>query len=164
MQLLNTSGNQDQCYYNFKCAYPLSVLSAFNNIWSNIGYVILGLFFLFVVWCRNKRYTKRQESDADYVNVSVIIQSTYVWFVTILSYRHMACLSTLVYIMPWVLLWSLRALWVHFTTSVPQTQTFSLVSQLYTLYKILHDHPGQMFRYCLHVYHWGNFLGESVSE
>uniref|UniRef100_A0A1I8H4A9 SID1 transmembrane family member 1 n=1 Tax=Macrostomum lignano TaxID=282301 RepID=A0A1I8H4A9_9PLAT len=45
-QILRISGNQDICYYNFYCARPLGVISAFNNIFSNIGYVALGLLFL----------------------------------------------------------------------------------------------------------------------
>ena len=51
-QILNTSGNQDKCYYNFKCANPLGIISSFNNVWSNIGYVLLGILFLFIVWFR----------------------------------------------------------------------------------------------------------------
>ncbi len=73
LQLLNSSGNQDQCYYNFKCAYPLGVLSAFNNIWSNVGYVILGFFFLAVVFFRNRMYTKRRRGSANIVDVSCLI-------------------------------------------------------------------------------------------
>ena len=46
------SGDQDLCYYNFKCARPLWRLYAFNNIFSNLGYVTLGVLFLFVVWRR----------------------------------------------------------------------------------------------------------------
>ncbi|KAI1242224.1 hypothetical protein IHE44_0005741 [Lamprotornis superbus] len=33
--VVNVTGNQDICYYNFLCAHPLGVLSAFNNILSN---------------------------------------------------------------------------------------------------------------------------------
>uniref|UniRef100_A0A1A8MMF6 SID1 transmembrane family, member 2 n=2 Tax=Nothobranchius TaxID=28779 RepID=A0A1A8MMF6_9TELE len=46
---VNKTGNQDLCYYNFLCAHPLGVLSAFNNILSNLGYVMLGLLFLLIV-------------------------------------------------------------------------------------------------------------------
>lgn len=48
-KVLNTTGNQDICYYNFACAHPLGYLSAFNNIYSNIGYVMLGILFLILV-------------------------------------------------------------------------------------------------------------------
>ncbi|CDS42037.1 SID1 transmembrane family [Echinococcus multilocularis] len=43
---LHDTGNEDICYYNFECAHPLGVFTAFNNIISNIGYVMLGLLFL----------------------------------------------------------------------------------------------------------------------
>ncbi|XP_012822490.1 SID1 transmembrane family member 2 isoform X2 [Xenopus tropicalis] len=47
--VVNVTGNQDICYYNFLCAHPLGSLSAFNNILSNLGYVMLGLLFLVIV-------------------------------------------------------------------------------------------------------------------
>ncbi|XP_062894776.1 SID1 transmembrane family member 2 isoform X2 [Mobula hypostoma] len=47
--VFNITGNQDICYYNFLCAHPLGVLSAFNNILSNLGYLMLGLLFLLIV-------------------------------------------------------------------------------------------------------------------
>ncbi|KAM4651281.1 SID1 transmembrane family member 2 isoform 2-T2 [Discoglossus pictus] len=47
--VVNVTGNQDICYYNFLCAHPMGSLSAFNNILSNLGYVLLGLLFLIIV-------------------------------------------------------------------------------------------------------------------
>ena len=48
-QVLNKTGNEDLCYYNFLCAHPLGLLSDFNHVFSNIGYVMLGgLFMIFV--------------------------------------------------------------------------------------------------------------------
>ncbi|XP_040281911.1 SID1 transmembrane family member 2 isoform X2 [Bufo bufo] len=47
--VVNVTGNQDICYYNFLCAHPLGSLSAFNNILSNLGYIMLGLLFLIIV-------------------------------------------------------------------------------------------------------------------
>ncbi|XP_043936900.1 SID1 transmembrane family member 2 [Protopterus annectens] len=47
--VVNVTGNQDICYYNFLCAHPLGALSAFNNILSNLGYVMLGLLFLLII-------------------------------------------------------------------------------------------------------------------
>ena len=46
LQVLNVTGNQDLCYYNFKCARRLGVLSSFNSFYSNIGYAMLGILFL----------------------------------------------------------------------------------------------------------------------
>ncbi|XP_072948703.1 SID1 transmembrane family member 1-like [Epargyreus clarus] len=52
-RLLNQSGNQDLCYFNFLCAHPLMVLSDFNHVYSNLGYVLLGALFLLQVWRRH---------------------------------------------------------------------------------------------------------------
>ena len=60
MQFLNLSGDQDECYYNFRCAHPLSFplfgvtfhFNTFNNVWSNIGYVLLGFLFIIVALVR----------------------------------------------------------------------------------------------------------------
>ncbi|XP_023689242.2 SID1 transmembrane family member 2 isoform X6 [Paramormyrops kingsleyae] len=51
--VVNVTGNQDICYYNFLCAHPLGALSAFNNILSNLGYIMLGLLFLLIVLHRD---------------------------------------------------------------------------------------------------------------
>uniref|UniRef100_A0A8C9ZI75 SID1 transmembrane family member 2 n=1 Tax=Sander lucioperca TaxID=283035 RepID=A0A8C9ZI75_SANLU len=51
--VVNVTGNQDICFYNFLCAHPLGALSAFNNILSNLGYVLLGLLFLLIVLKRD---------------------------------------------------------------------------------------------------------------
>ncbi|KAK2573635.1 SID1 transmembrane family member 1 [Acropora cervicornis] len=55
-KVLNSSGNEDICYYNFLCAHPLGVLSAFNNVWSNVGYILLGFLFFFLVLRRDRQY------------------------------------------------------------------------------------------------------------
>ncbi|KAM7180803.1 SID1 transmembrane family member 1 isoform 2-T2 [Macrochelys suwanniensis] len=47
--VVNVTGNQDICYYNFLCAHPLGVLSAFNNVLSNVGHMLLGFLFLLIV-------------------------------------------------------------------------------------------------------------------
>jgi hypothetical protein len=43
-------------YYNFDCARPLGVLSSFNNAFSIIDYMLLGLLFLFLVSRRDKMH------------------------------------------------------------------------------------------------------------
>ncbi|XP_032262444.1 SID1 transmembrane family member 1 isoform X1 [Phoca vitulina] len=58
----NTTGNQDICYYNFLCAHPLGVLSAFNNIFSNLGYVLLGFLFLLIVLHRDILHRRALEA------------------------------------------------------------------------------------------------------
>ncbi|KAM4703957.1 SID1 transmembrane family member 2 isoform 1-T1 [Rhinophrynus dorsalis] len=56
--VVNVTGNQDICYYNFLCAHPLGSLSAFNNILSNLGYVMLGLLFLIIVLQRELNHNR----------------------------------------------------------------------------------------------------------
>uniref|UniRef100_A0A3Q3X2K1 Uncharacterized protein n=1 Tax=Mola mola TaxID=94237 RepID=A0A3Q3X2K1_MOLML len=65
--VVNVTGNQDICFYNFLCAHPLGALSAFNNILSNLGYVMLGLLFLLIVLKRDivhKRALFRNDLNA----------------------------------------------------------------------------------------------------
>ena len=52
------SGNEDLCYYNFLCATPLGGLFAFNNVFSNLGYVLLGILFLLLVRRRHVTYQR----------------------------------------------------------------------------------------------------------
>lgn len=63
-RVLQDTGNQDLCYYNFLCAHPLGLLSDFNHVFSNIGYVLLGILFLCLVrkrecWHRDQRFDER---------------------------------------------------------------------------------------------------------
>lgn len=54
--VLQQTGNQDLCYYNFLCSYPLGLLSDFNHVFSNIGYVLLGLLFVLLVYRRDRMH------------------------------------------------------------------------------------------------------------
>ncbi|KAJ8780104.1 hypothetical protein J1605_011899 [Eschrichtius robustus] len=58
LQVVNVTGNQDICYYNFLCAHPLGNLSAFNNILSNLGYILLGLLFLLIILQREINHNR----------------------------------------------------------------------------------------------------------
>ncbi|XP_041970947.1 SID1 transmembrane family member 1-like isoform X2 [Aricia agestis] len=51
-QMIFKTGEQDVCYYNFLCALPLGPLSDFNHVFSNVGYVMLGAFFMLQVRAR----------------------------------------------------------------------------------------------------------------
>jgi hypothetical protein len=44
---------QDLCYFNFLCAQKLGLVSDFNHIFSNLGYVMLGVLFVFVAYGRD---------------------------------------------------------------------------------------------------------------
>ncbi|XP_041887101.1 SID1 transmembrane family member 1 isoform X1 [Corvus kubaryi] len=59
--VVNVTGNQDICYYNFLCAHPLGVLSAFNNILSNVGHMMLGFLFLLIVLRRDILHRRAME-------------------------------------------------------------------------------------------------------
>ncbi|RVE40342.1 hypothetical protein evm_015008 [Chilo suppressalis] len=64
-RLLNQSGNQDLCYFNFLCAHPLMFLSDFNHVYSNLGYVLLGLLFLMQVWRRHKNHREKTPAQKE---------------------------------------------------------------------------------------------------
>uniref|UniRef100_A0A8D0C166 SID1 transmembrane family member 1 n=1 Tax=Salvator merianae TaxID=96440 RepID=A0A8D0C166_SALMN len=64
--VVNVTGNQDICYYNFLCAHPLGFLSAFNNILSNVGHLLLGLLFLLIVLRRDILHRHSLESKDIY--------------------------------------------------------------------------------------------------
>ncbi len=44
------TGNLDRCFYNFLCANPLGIFQDFNHLFSNIGYIMLGVGFWIHVW------------------------------------------------------------------------------------------------------------------
>ncbi|KAJ0183005.1 hypothetical protein K1T71_000981 [Dendrolimus kikuchii] len=64
-RMLNQSGNQDLCYFNFLCAHPLMVLSDFNHVYSNLGYVLLGVLFLFQVWRRHAAHRAKSAAQKE---------------------------------------------------------------------------------------------------
>ncbi|VDK35400.1 unnamed protein product [Taenia asiatica] len=84
---LHDTGNEDMCYYNFECAHPLGVFTAFNNIISNIGYVMLGLLFLGLTARRDlmHRRTKKFGVHCSRVSFSIASVSTSfsIFFLTI---------------------------------------------------------------------------------
>ncbi|XP_070548950.1 SID1 transmembrane family member 1-like [Ptychodera flava] len=59
--IFHDNGDEDICYYNFLCANPLGVLSSFNNVFSNIGYVLLGILFLIITRREEKLHQKSVE-------------------------------------------------------------------------------------------------------
>ena len=52
------SGDQDHCYYNFLCLKPIGNLTAFNNVFSNIGYVCSGILFICLVNLKRRKFLK----------------------------------------------------------------------------------------------------------
>ncbi|CAF1472749.1 unnamed protein product, partial [Rotaria sordida] len=55
---INSSGNEDLCYFNFLCIRQFAMLTAFNSVFSNIGYCALGLLFLIIVYRRDMAYAR----------------------------------------------------------------------------------------------------------
>ena len=71
---LRTNGNEDLCYYNFKCAIPYGVLSAFNNVWSNTGYILLGTIFIIIITIRKYRFRKAVQNDREFYHTHALPQ------------------------------------------------------------------------------------------
>lgn len=66
-RIVNLTGNQDLCYYNFLCSHQVWVFSDFNHVYSNIGYILLGILFILLVWRReslNTSIIKDRKTDA----------------------------------------------------------------------------------------------------
>jgi hypothetical protein len=57
-QNVTHKGNQDMCYFNFLCAHPLGLVTDFNHIFSNLGYVMLGILFIIIVSRKDFLYQK----------------------------------------------------------------------------------------------------------
>ncbi|CAH1102697.1 unnamed protein product [Psylliodes chrysocephalus] len=60
-RIINRTGDQDMCYYNFLCAHPLGGFTDFNHIYSNIGYVVFGILFICAVFDRHRIIKIRKE-------------------------------------------------------------------------------------------------------
>ena len=63
-KVLNDTGDQDLCYYNFLCAHPLGDLTDFNHVYSNLGYVLLGLLFI-ILTARKDNLKRKAEQQGD---------------------------------------------------------------------------------------------------
>ena len=67
-------GDLDFCFYNTRCALRLGELYAFNNVWSNIGFVLLGVLFMLIVAVRYKGDRMRSERGVDrYVGLELAL-------------------------------------------------------------------------------------------
>jgi hypothetical protein len=55
-RFVQVTGNGDLCYYNTLCSHPVGFISAFNNIWSNVGFLVLGVLFLIIAIRRRRMY------------------------------------------------------------------------------------------------------------
>jgi len=60
-----------QCHYNLKCKHDWLGIPAFNNIISNIFYVIFGIAFLIIVKLNEKKYTDGVQQKGVNKNISL---------------------------------------------------------------------------------------------
>ncbi|EFX79805.1 hypothetical protein DAPPUDRAFT_104074 [Daphnia pulex] len=58
--MMNDTGDQDLCYFNFLCAHPRWNFTDFNHIYSNLGYILLGI--LFYVSTSHRKFLRRKLS------------------------------------------------------------------------------------------------------
>ncbi|KAG8234428.1 hypothetical protein J437_LFUL014863 [Ladona fulva] len=63
--ILQETGDYDLCYYNYHCAHPLLIFMDFNHVYSNIGYILLGLLFIGITISENKWYKKQNSNRQD---------------------------------------------------------------------------------------------------
>ena len=66
------TGNKDICYYNYLCTYPWGPFQDYGHIFSNIGYIISGIFFIVVVHLRKYKYRqllKKWDSKSEELGV-----------------------------------------------------------------------------------------------
>lgn len=57
------TGNFDLCYFNYLCSHMLGMFHDFNHIYSNIGYLICGPVFMFIVYLRQATVKKNLPSS-----------------------------------------------------------------------------------------------------
>ncbi|CAG7718183.1 unnamed protein product [Allacma fusca] len=65
VKVLYRTGEHDLCYYNFLCAHPYKNIMDFNHLYSNVGYVILGLAFMAFVKMRHGCMRETAEMRAE---------------------------------------------------------------------------------------------------
>ena len=50
------SQDNQQCFFNYGCARPWWIFEAFNHVFSNIGYIWLGLCFILIVFLKSRYF------------------------------------------------------------------------------------------------------------
>ena len=63
-EIASVKGDLDFCYFNSRCATHIWNLHAFNNVWSNSGFVLLGVLFIIIVITRY-RNSRQAETGVD---------------------------------------------------------------------------------------------------
>ena len=72
---LQVQSKDDLCYYNNKCKHDLLFIPAFNNVISNLLYVVYGLIFIVIVKLNNKKNTDGIcQTELILVKIYIIVQ------------------------------------------------------------------------------------------
>ena len=58
-QVYLDSGNQDVCYFNFRCKYQFWIFEDFGHVFSNLSYIMCGFLFIFLVYRRKIKYEEQ---------------------------------------------------------------------------------------------------------
>ncbi|OAF64223.1 SID1 transmembrane family member 1, partial [Intoshia linei] len=58
LRIIKQTGSMDMCYYNYLCLHGLGSVISFNAIYSNLGYILLGLLYLMLTKLRQIRHKK----------------------------------------------------------------------------------------------------------
>jgi hypothetical protein len=61
--IIQYNEDSNQCYYNLKCAHEYLGIKAFNNVISNLGYIICGFSFLLLVRIQDKEVEEENENE-----------------------------------------------------------------------------------------------------
>jgi len=59
------TGNQDICFYNDLCRRPLHLIRDFNHVFSNVGYMVFGALFMFLVLLKKWKYNSFLKNNKD---------------------------------------------------------------------------------------------------
>ena len=61
------TGNEDLCFYNHKCMRRVGYHRDFNHLFSNVGYIIFGFLFIFLVKKRRQQEEKFEEDKKKFI-------------------------------------------------------------------------------------------------
>lgn len=65
-QTEESTGSQDVCFHNFRCAKPFNIFSDFNHVVSNSPYWMFGVAFCCLVWVKSRRLPETNNPRNDH--------------------------------------------------------------------------------------------------
>jgi len=63
MVFINRAGSNEPCFFNYGCARPWWIFDSFNHIYSNAGYIWLGLCFILLVKIKSYYFPEDRGSE-----------------------------------------------------------------------------------------------------